>query len=134
NQVKTLQKLLDGMPFPITLRDLDGRLTYCNQHYLKLVNAPYDAIIGKKLTDLPRNITIEQASYFQQKADEIILSGEPYIEDLTITLIDEEGNDETTCTINIWMLPWYDHSGRIVGVVAGSWDVSERSVLLQQLS
>lgn len=133
-QITTLQKLLDSMPFPITLRDLEGHLTYCNNHYLELVNAPHDEIIGKKITELPRNISLEQAMFFQKKSEEVILTDDAYINDLEIILYDKEGNEEQHRTINIWMLPWYDTNGRTIGVVAGSWDISERSILLQQLS
>ncbi|MEB5974919.1 PAS domain-containing protein [Pantoea dispersa] len=134
SQVKTLEKLLDVMPFPITLRDLDGHLMYCNKDYLKIVNVPYEEIKGKKITDQPRNISLEQTIYFQKKADEIAVTGKSHIEDLEISLFDAHGNQTQLLTINVWMLPWSDSSGRIVGIVAGSWEVSERSMLLQQLS
>ncbi|MCW6034641.1 transporter substrate-binding domain-containing protein [Pantoea sp. JK] len=134
NQIKTLQHLLNAMPFPLTLRDLEGRLTYCNKDYLKLVNARFEEVKDKKITDQPRNISYEQAAYFQRIADEIAITGKAHIEDLEITLFDAEGNPERVLTANIWMLPWTNSTGRIVGIVAGSWDVSERNFLLKQLS
>ncbi|WP_254633485.1 transporter substrate-binding domain-containing protein [Pantoea sp. GbtcB22] len=133
-QAQMLEKLLNDVPFPISLRDLQGRLTYCNQYYLSLVNVPFNDIKGTLLTDHPRNITYEQAEFFQQKADEVIASSLPYIEDIEVSIVDQHDNEQKKITANIWMLPWRDGAGKVIGVVGGLWDVSERATLLQQLS
>lgn len=133
-QTRMLERLLDDMPFPISLRDLEGRLTYCNDHYLTLTNTTFEEIKGKLLMEQPRNITYEMAIFFQEKIDQIIATGLPFVEDIELPLIDAEGNEEKRITNNIWMLPWRDSTGKINGVIAGSWDVSERASLLQQLS
>lgn len=133
NQVKILEDLINDMPFPVTLRDLAGKLTFCNKSYLALVGFPFEFIKGKLLTDKPRNISLAQATFFQEKAEETIESRQAYVEDLEIDLLDDDEKFINSITANIWMLPWQDASGKVIGVIGGLWDISERSKLLQQL-
>lgn len=129
-----LQRLLNEMPFPITLRDIEGRLSYANQPFLDLFGIDYETIKGTLLTEQPRNVIYEQAVFSQQQANGVVTTGNPYRNDLSFSILDSEGNVAKTFTGNVWMLPWHDTAGKLIGVLSLIWDVSDRVELLKQLS
>jgi two-component system sensor histidine kinase EvgS len=134
NQNRQLQRLLDELPFPITLRDIEGRLSYANQPFLDLFGIDFETIKGTLLTEQPRNVIYEQAVFSQNKASMVASTGTPYRNDLSFSILDNEGNVARTFIGNVWMLPWHDSAGKQIGVLSLIWDVSDRVELLRQLS
>lgn len=134
DQLRLLEALVDGMPFPLSLRDLNSRLIYCNQLYVDLRDVPYESLKGLTLLESYGNLSLDQARLLTQKMAEVVATDTPYSDDHHIQLKKPAAGDEPVMTANIWLLPWHNDAGKVIGVVSGLWDVSEREKLVRQLS
>jgi len=135
-QVHLLERLVDSMPFPITIRDRDGNLTYCNMLALNIIEQPYEAVKGKPLSVAARRLPAEQVSYLDKKMREVMDSDTAWQEDISLQFgpSGPEQNDSKALTASMWLLPWHDAAGEVVGTVMALWDISDREQLVQQLS
>jgi two-component system sensor histidine kinase EvgS len=130
-QVQMLERLMDALPFPMALRDRQLRLVYSNQLYLEHMQQPYQELLGRSLSDSPVNRTPEQSAMFENLMHQVMQSNQPYNADHEIELLNGE---QQKLAVNVWLLPWHDGKGNVIGVLAGMWDISERQTLLRQLS
>jgi len=130
-QVQMLERLMDALPFPMALRDRQLRLLYSNQLYAEHMQQPYEELLGRSLSDSPVNRTSEQIAMFENLMQQVMQSNQPYNADLEVELLNGE---QHKLAVNVWLLPWHDGKGNVIGVLAGMWDISERQNLLHQLS
>ena len=134
NQVALLEKLVESMPFPISLRNRERELMYCNQLALNMVDLPYKQVKGKKLEDSETYLNSEFISLLNEKMLAVINSNTSFHEDLTVELIKQPGDKPVRMTCSVWLLPWHNAEGEVVGTVMAMWDISEREELVKQLS
>lgn len=131
SQLLLMEKLIDGMPYPISLRTLEGQLTYCNHLYEIYAGTSFDQLKNRTLADTPGPLQPEQVAFFQQKMQQVIATREPYSGDHLLASVQDKAASVMT---NFWIMPWLGQQDEVLGVVAGMWDVSERHRLVQQLS
>ncbi|MCY1403008.1 Virulence factors putative positive transcription regulator BvgA [compost metagenome] len=126
-RLELLQKLIDAMPTPLTLRDPDGRLMICNQAWLELANTTREQAIGTSFVDLPSYIEADEAQLVQ----EAFLDG---VAEQTPVSIDRVADSQTgRRTLSIWSKPLRDVDGNLIGMFCGSEDHTEREELVRQL-
>lgn len=132
-QLMQLQGLVKMMPFPLSLRDCAGRLTYCNESYLKETGLTYDDAIGRTVKESPGVRTPEQAAFYHHQILEVINSNKPIFEDRRY---DIDGNLNSTIGITVyqWIQPYHNNKGEVIGVIGGWIDITEREALLAELS
>ncbi|WP_268968830.1 sensor histidine kinase [Pseudomonas schmalbachii] len=122
-----LQKLIDAMPTPLTLRDPDGRLMICNQAWLELADTTREKAIGSSLADLPSYIDPEEAQLVQ----ETFLEG---VAEQKLVSVDRVADRQTgRRTLSIWSKPLEDTDGKLIGMFCGSEDHTQREELVRQL-
>ncbi|WP_411566560.1 transporter substrate-binding domain-containing protein [Pseudomonas orientalis] len=127
DQMRFMSVLIDGTPHPIYVRDRQGRLMACNNAYLDVFGYKLEDVIGKTVVETDAG-NLPQAQSFHQDYLRLMAEGEPQIHDRILKLPSGEA-----LTIYQWMLPYRDGDEKVVGMIAGWVDVSERQQLLGQL-
>lgn len=132
NQLAQLREVVNSMPFPVSLRDNHARLIYCNQRYLEETGIDYQAALGTTMEQSPGLRTPEQASFYHQQMLEVIATDQPIVEDRRYDLYD---NPESSIgmTVYQWIQPWHDSDGKVMGVIGGWMDITEREALFAEL-
>lgn len=127
DQMRFMSVLIDGTPHPIYVRDRQGRLMACNNAYLDVFGYKLEDVIGRTVVETDTGNPPQAQSYH---ADYLRLMerGEPQIHDRVLKLPNGD-----VLTIYQWMLPYRDGDEKVVGMIAGWVDVSERQHLLGQL-
>ncbi|XMB52095.1 transporter substrate-binding domain-containing protein [Pseudomonas fluorescens] len=127
DQMRFMSVLIDGTPHPIYVRDRQGRLMACNNAYLDVFGYKLEDVIGRTVveTDVENP---PQAQSFHEDYLRLMAGGEPQIHDRILKVPNGD-----VLTIYQWMLPYRDGDDKVVGMIAGWVDVSERHRLLGQL-
>lgn len=132
NQLAQLRTVVSSMPFPVSLRDRQGRLTFCNERYLVETGVTYDEALGKTMVEHPGLRTPEQAAFYHGQLMEVMNSDSRILEDRRYDLWDNP-NSSIGITVYQWIEPWHDSDGTVVGVIGGWMDISEREALFAEL-
>ncbi|TFY94792.1 response regulator [Pseudomonas nabeulensis] len=127
DQLRFMSVLIDGTPHPIYVRDRQGRLMACNNAYLDVFGFKLEDVIGKTVVETDTG-NPPQAQSFHADYLRLMERGEPQIHDRVLKVPNGE-----VLTIYQWMLPYRDADEKVVGMIAGWVDVSERQRLLGQL-
>ena len=127
DQMRFMSVLIDGTPHPIYVRDRQGRLMACNNAYLDVFGFKLADVIGKTVVETDTG-NPPQAQSFHADYMRLMALGEPQIHDRVLKVPSGE-----VLTIYQWMLPYRDGDEKVVGMIAGWVDVSERQRLLGQL-
>ncbi|WP_432707751.1 transporter substrate-binding domain-containing protein [Pseudomonas fluorescens] len=127
DQMRFMSVLIDGTPHPIYVRDRQGRLMACNNAYLDVFGYKLEDVIGKTVMETDVN-NPPQAQSFHEDYLRLMAAGEPQIHDRILKVPNGD-----VLTIYQWMLPYRDGDEKVVGMIAGWVDVSERHRLLGQL-
>jgi len=121
-----LRGLLDAAPYPMFVRDLEGRLLMCNRRYLGFVGESFETI---------RGTTLEQANWLpaqvrersQQRFNESVSREEPFILEAVIEYLG------VPTALYAWCTPFRDESGQLVAMLGGMRDLTERDRMLARL-
>jgi len=127
DQMRFMTVLIDGTPHPIYVRDRKGRLMACNSAYLDVFGFKLENVIGKTVVETDTG-NLAQAMSFHKDYLRLMERGEPQINDRVLNV-----PGGASLTIYHWMLPYRDGDEKVVGMIAGWVDVSERQLLLGQL-
>ena len=121
------QALLQGLPDPIYVRDLQGRLVSCNGRYEASIGISYEQMSGRRVIDVDL-IPREQAE--QMHADDMALlrTREAVLADSVLVLADRRIDTRQ------WRAPFYRADGQLQGVLGGWTDISELKRLEQALA
>lgn len=122
-----LQKLIDAMPNPLTLRDPEGRLLLCNQVYLDSLGVSREEAQGKHFTELSRFTDPEDARVIEDAYLQAVAERKPAAFDRVVS------TSAGRRTLATWAKPLHDASGALIGMFCGSEDYTEREELLRQL-
>jgi two-component system sensor histidine kinase EvgS len=126
DQLAFKHALLDGIPNPIYVRDLKGRLISCNRSYEQSLGISFEQMNGRRLTDV--NL-IPRALAEQMHTDYLTLleNHQPVFSDRTIELPGKRMD------VWQWTVPFFAADGQLQGLLGGWIDITERKQLEQQL-
>ncbi|KPX39920.1 Sensory box histidine kinase/response regulator [Pseudomonas syringae pv. helianthi] len=126
DQLAFKHALFDGIPNPIYVRDLKGRLISCNRSYEQSLGISFEQMNGRRLTDV--NL-IPRALAEQMHADYLNLleNQQPVFSDRTIELSGKR------LDVWQWTVPFFAADGQLQGLLGGWIDITERKQLEQQL-
>ena len=126
DQLAFKRALLDGIPSPIYVRDLDGRLVTCNKSYEKSFSTQLEQVQGRTLLEVdvlsPDKASLLHRDYLQLLADQQPVSADRQIEMF--------GRKVEAWQ---WMVPFYRADGQMQGLLGGWIDITERKRLEQAL-
>ncbi|GAB0074786.1 transporter substrate-binding domain-containing protein [Pseudomonas syringae] len=126
DQLAFKHALLDGIPNPIYVRDLKGRLISCNRSYEQSLGVSFEQMNGRRLLDVE---VIPRPLAEQMHADYLALleNHQPVFSDRTIELSGKRMN------VWQWTVPFFAADGQLQGLLGGWIDITERKLLEQQL-
>lgn len=126
DQLAFKRALFDGMPNPVFVRDLEGRLITCNKSYEQQLGTRLEQIQGRKLIELD----LLPAATARQLHNEImqLLAGEQ-------SVFADRQVETRNGSIHAyqWTVPFYSAQGQLQGLLGGWIDISERKRLENQL-
>ena len=118
--------LLDGIPQPITVRDLQGRFVLCNQAFYKSFGLTTEQVIGSNtsvflgLEEDPSEIP--KLGYFA-----LLSKGEADVQQVEMTIKGQR------MVLQQWAVPYKGVDGLTAGLIMGWVDMTPTVLLLQQL-
>ncbi|MFK8333287.1 LuxR C-terminal-related transcriptional regulator [Pseudomonas sp. BJa5] len=121
-----LRGLLDAAPYPMFVRDLEGRLLMCNRRYLALVGESFEVIRGTTLEQakwLPPHVRVRSQMRFKQS----VRQEEPVIFEAVVEYLG------VPTAMYGWCTPFRDEAGQLVAMLGGMRDLTERDSMLARL-
>ncbi|MEA2338358.1 MAG: hypothetical protein QOE82_2365, partial [Thermoanaerobaculia bacterium] len=120
-------EMLDNLELISTMLDHDGRLTYCNDYFLRLTGWQREEVLGKSWFDL---FVLPEQIGEMQKAFGDLLAGQRDIRHHTNEIVTRSGEKRLIQWNNSLL---YSASGEAIGTASIAEDITERRRLEQQL-
>ncbi|MCD5971094.1 transporter substrate-binding domain-containing protein [Pseudomonas sp. CDFA 550] len=118
--------LFDGIPNPVYVRDLKGRLISCNRSYEENLGISFEQMNGRRLIDVEL-IPRETAEQLHGDYIKLLETRQPIFADRSMQLGDKQ------IDALHWTVPFYRADGEVQGLLGGWIDISERKRLETQL-
>lgn len=125
--VALLRAMLDGTPLPLHVRDREGRLVAGNEAFLSMHNTTLEKVIGTRITDVDW-LPAQTAQDFQQRYLQRMTAGKAVSADI------ETIRHGKRVVFHAWATPYHSPDGRLLGMVCGSIEVTDREDLLKVLA
>ncbi|MBI6852239.1 transporter substrate-binding domain-containing protein [Pseudomonas cichorii] len=126
DQLAFKHALFDGIPNPIYVRDLKGRLISCNRSYEESFGISFEQMNGRRLIDIdliPRSVSEQMhADYLR-----LLETRRPIFADRTMEL---SGRHVDAWH---WTVPFFGADGQLQGLLGGWVDITERKRLEARL-
>jgi two-component system sensor histidine kinase EvgS len=126
DQLAFQRALLDGIPDPVYVRDLQGRLIACNKRYEDVFSTRFERVQGRLLPEVelvPRELAEQMhADYLQLLSDQ-----KPLFIDRELQLKGQ------WVAARQWVVPFYRADGQLQGLLGGWINVCERKRLESEL-
>lgn len=126
DQLVFKRALLDGMPNPVFVRDLAGRLVTCNKSYERQLATRLEQIKG---------LTLMESGVMPQATAARLHAGhmEQLITQQSLFVDRELEFNSGSFHVYQWTVPFFDAEHRLQGLLGGWIDINERKVLEHQL-
>jgi two-component system sensor histidine kinase EvgS len=118
DQLAFKRALLDGIPNPIYVRDLQGRLISCNRSYEESFGISYEQMNGRRLIDVDL-IPRETAEQMHADYMNLLKTQQSVFTERSMRLAGR--NIEAWQ----WTVPFYDADGQLQGLLGGWLDITE---------
>ncbi|WP_233281687.1 ATP-binding protein [Pseudomonas tructae] len=122
DQLAFKRALLDGIPNPIYVRDLQGRLITCNKSYEAVFALKLEDVKGRRLTDI-EVIPAELAKQLHGDYLELLKDPKPVFIDRRVDFHGQRFDAYQ------WTVPFYSADGQLQGLLGGWIDITERKQL-----
>ncbi len=119
-----LKSVIEGTTDAIFVKDIQGRYLMINQAYARFLGKPEEEVIGKDDTEL---LTPENSRLVMETDHKVRTSGETEKYDFTTTVAG------STRTYLVTKDPYRNNSGKIIGVIGISRDITERKLVEERL-
>lgn len=127
DQLAFKRALLDGIPIPIYVRDLKGRLISCNRSYEESFGISYEQMNGRRLIDvdlIPHDIAEQMHTDYMT----LLQTQKPVFADRSMMLAGRHIDAWQ------WTVPFYRADGVLQGLLGGWIDITERKHLERELT
>ncbi|WP_447755811.1 PAS domain-containing sensor histidine kinase [Pseudomonas nicosulfuronedens] len=120
--------MLEAIPYPVSLRGIDGRILYCNESAHLAWGKTREEMIGHLLADLGIFASDDEGRFLGEKVLAAIASGTPIDSD-----VEFHSTQYQRRVVHFWARPYRDAQDRLVGAITGAIDVTHRDDLLRSL-
>ncbi|BCV51498.1 ATP-binding protein [Shewanella algae] len=125
-QLVFMQEVVDSIPHPIYVRDINRRLILCNESYQRIFRtSKEDALYKTAMEGVHR---VLEAPDIDKEYQSSIRENRAFYRDRKIHI------DGQSMDIYHWFQPYRGEQGQIQGIVGGWIDVSDRVKLMEQLT
>ncbi|MBP5103761.1 ATP-binding protein [Pseudomonas protegens] len=114
--------LLNGLPTPLYVCDLHGRLSTCNRAYEEFFSTSQEQVEGCLPTE-QLNMPAEFAQVLQDEHQQLLHNHRPRFLDTSLVIKGEQHY------LYQWLVPFYSARGLLQGLLGGWLDISERKHL-----
>ena len=121
-----METLLNTLPDPVWMKDLEGRFMTCNQAMASLLGAPVTQIIGKTDHDF---MSPQLAEFFRQKDREAIAAGSSRVNEEWLP----HAESGETILLETIKTPVPDPDGKPIGVLGIGRDMTDRKQVENEL-
>ncbi|MNF43046.1 Virulence sensor protein BvgS precursor [compost metagenome] len=122
DQLAFKRALLDGIPNPIYVRDLQGRLISCNKSYEECFARKFEDVKGRTLPDIDV-LPVREAAQMHADYMALLQNPQPVFVDRQIDM------GGRRIEAYQWTVPFYRADGQLQGLLGGWIDISERKQL-----
>ncbi len=122
---ESVTTLIENLPFPVFMKDLEGRFKYAGPLLPKRIGVGLDDIIGKTVHDF---IPKDYADWYAETDRQVIESRQP----LTFETQTDLGPGPTR-TVEVTKYPVMDAQGTLIGIAGLSVDTTERRRIEREL-
>ncbi|MFZ6049629.1 transporter substrate-binding domain-containing protein [Pseudomonas sp. CR3202] len=126
DQLEFKRSLIDGIPFPLSVRDLEGRTITCNLSFEAAFGLEREALLGKRLTAV-QGLRVEALEALESLNLRALQEGRAQFSDQQLHLCEE------TLEVSYWAIPYRNAQQRILGLICGWVDITERNRLMAEL-
>jgi sigma-B regulation protein RsbU (phosphoserine phosphatase) len=119
NSENLYHSLVETLPQNIFRKDLEGRFTFANQQFCKILGRKLDEIVGK--TDF-HFFPQELAEKYQRDDRRVMETGKPY---QTVEEHQPPGSP-TKLYVQVVKTPLYDAAGNVLGLQGIFWDITQQ--------
>ena len=120
DQLVFQRALIDAMPDPVFVRDLEGRLILCNKSYEEALSIRFDQVQGRRLIDLevlpPTTASLLHGEFMAQLRTRRTRFSKRWLQFNT-----------GTREIYQWTVPFYSADGELRGLLGGWTDITRRN-------
>ncbi|MDA8483096.1 transporter substrate-binding domain-containing protein [Pseudomonas resinovorans] len=129
DQLAFKRSLIDGIPFPLSVRDLDGCTITCNRSFIEAIGVPREALIGRRLAKVDGlHADAEgELGVLDELSQRALEQGEAQFRDQQLHLRD------SVLEVSCWAIPYRDARQRVRGLICGWVDITERNRLIGEL-
>jgi two-component system sensor histidine kinase EvgS len=120
------ESLFNKLPHPLSVRDISGKLLFCNRYYADFFAVEMKDIIGKTISESFGD-RIRFSRKHEDLVSKVIGCNKEIISDMTVFLDGDEFE------IYQWVIPFHDVDGHVKGTIGGWIDVTERKLLAEKL-
>ena len=121
-----LRALLDSAPYPMFVRDLEGRLLMCNRRYLAYTGESFENIRGTTLAQA-KWLPAQMRQDSEMRLREAVIRQESFMAEAVFE------NDGISNVMYVWCTPFRNEAGELVAMFGGMRDLTERDRLLTTL-
>jgi PAS domain S-box-containing protein len=121
-----LRALLDSAPYPMFVRDLEGRLLMCNRRYLAYTGESFENLRGTTLAQA-KWLPAQMRQDSEMRLREAIIRQESFMAEAVFE------NDGISNVMYVWCTPFRNEAGELVAMFGGMRDLTERDRLLTTL-
>ncbi|PJI47313.1 MAG: hypothetical protein CTR55_20410 [Pseudomonas sp.] len=125
-ELGVLRGLVDAAPTPMLVRNIEGRLLFCNQRFLDYFRITADEALHSGLTDA-RWFPPALRQTLPESYRRLVNDGIPVAVTMRVEIFGEPR------VLHYWMVPYRDASGRPTGVLGGLQDITSSEEHLIEL-
>ena len=118
--------LVENIPQNILRKDMDGKFTFANKNFCRLIGHPLNDVIGKEDNDF---FPDDLAEKYRRDDLKVIETGKTYD-----SVEEHETADGGKLHVHVVKTPLYDMDGSPTGIQCMFWDVTERQQVEEQLA
>ncbi|WP_271411760.1 transporter substrate-binding domain-containing protein [Pseudomonas sp. Q1-7] len=126
DQLAFKRSLIDGIPFPLSVWDPEGRTITCNRSFVDALGVPRDDVIGRRLNEI-EGLCAQTLEALEQLGRRALEGGMAMFSDQPLHLCD--GTRAASC----WAIPYRDAERNLRGLICGWVDITERNRLIDEL-
>ncbi|OBY90073.1 hypothetical protein A6723_023795 [Pseudomonas sp. AU11447] len=126
-ELDQLRQMVDALPYPMTIRALDGRVLFCNQTAQRILGVPLEEVVGKWLGELGIFTETPEVDLMHERLVSAIANGESRDSDVEVRTI--KGRK----VFHHWVRPYRDSNGALLGAVCGAINITDQDDLVRAL-
>ncbi len=120
NSEALYHSLVETMPQCIFRKDLEGRYTYANPQYCRMLGRPVEEILGRRIHDF---LPPELAGQRQQDDEKVLQEGK-----LLEQIEQSKFHGTENLFIHVLKIPIFDANGKVVGLQGMFWDITAQKM------